>query len=196
MQEQSKSVKRRFNDGLFHSRYFVGQGIDVGGAPDPLGQYVGVFPLIRSVRTWDKQDGDAQHLQDVPDDSYDFLASSHCLEHMHDVSETFGNWIRVVKAGGFLIITVPDEDLYEMGRWPSRFNSDHKWTFTIHKRQSWSPKSINITDLVAEFSDQIQVERIVLVNDLYRERLRHRRIDQTKTVVAECSIELIVRKCG
>jgi hypothetical protein len=32
--------------------------------------------------------------------------------------------------------------------WPSYFNDDHKHTFTISKKQSWSPKSINVLDLV------------------------------------------------
>ena len=31
MKEQSKAAKRRFNDGYFHSRYFVGNGIDKKG---------------------------------------------------------------------------------------------------------------------------------------------------------------------
>ena len=35
--EQSKAAKRRFDDGAFQSRYFVGRGIDIGGGPDPLG---------------------------------------------------------------------------------------------------------------------------------------------------------------
>ena len=29
MWEQSKSVKRRFNDGHFHNKYFVGHGLTV-----------------------------------------------------------------------------------------------------------------------------------------------------------------------
>ena len=38
MWEQSKAAKRRFHDGAFHSRYFVGNGIDIGGKADPLAQ--------------------------------------------------------------------------------------------------------------------------------------------------------------
>ncbi|MBV5346213.1 MAG: methyltransferase domain-containing protein, partial [Rhodoferax sp.] len=74
----------------------------------------------------------------------DFVHSSHCLEHMRDVREALKNWIRIVKPGGFLILTVPDEDLYEQGQWPSRFNTDHKWSFTIHKERSTMPSSINV----------------------------------------------------
>ena len=190
MYEQSKAAKRRFYDGSFHARYFVGEGIDIGGKPDPLARYVGLFVGMKSVRTWDIEDGDAQYLRDVPDNQYDFVMSSHCLEHMVDVSEALKNWIRVVKKGGYLIITVPDEDLYELGFWPSRWNGDHKHTFTIHKKKSWSPVSINVLDLVVEFG--LEVERIALINDFFLEEFRG--VDQTMMPAAECSIEIILKK--
>ena len=46
-----------------------------------------------------------------------------------------------------MIVIVPDEDLYEQGVFPSRFNDDHKATFTLSKRQSWSPRSHNMLEL-------------------------------------------------
>jgi hypothetical protein len=52
-----------------------------------------------------------------------------------------------VKPGGFLFFIVPDEDLYEQGVFPSRFNADHKATFTICKISSWSPVSCNVFEL-------------------------------------------------
>ncbi len=194
MREQSKAAKRRFHDGAFLSRYFVGHGIDIGGKPDPLGKYVGIFPLMQSVRIWDKQDGDARYLAGVPDDSFDFVHSSHCLEHMVDVYEALQNWARVLKPGGFLIVTVPDEDLYEQGVWPSRFNPDHKWTFTIAKAESWSPRSINVVDVVTHFADVLETERIVCQHDFFQEEQHGRKPDQTLTPVAECSIEIVWRK--
>lgn len=126
MWEQSKAARRRFSEGAFHTRYFVGEGIDIGGKPDPLGQYIEIFPLLMRVQTWDLEQGDAQFMQGVPDDHFDFVHSSHCLEHMHDARVALGNWARIVKPGGYLIVTVPDEDLYEHGHWPSRYNPDHK----------------------------------------------------------------------
>ncbi|WP_119342864.1 methyltransferase domain-containing protein [Facilibium subflavum] len=192
--EQSKSTKRRYNIGAFHQRYFVGNGVDIGGKPDPMGQYVGVFPLMRSVRIWDLQDGDAQYMKGVDDASYDFVVSSHCLEHLHDPKQGLGNWIRIVKPGGYLVITVPDEDLYELGHWPSRFNHDHKHSFTIHKKSSWSPVSINVFELLASFTDVVEVEKIELVRDFFRDQLKAKNFDQTRTVVAECCIEFILRK--
>jgi SAM-dependent methyltransferase len=194
MWEQSKAIKRRFNIGLFHSRYFVGNGVDIGGKPDPLGQYAEIFPKMRKVKTWDLEDGDAQYMESEIDDRYDFVSSSHCLEHMVDVKTALKNWIRVTKKGGFLIITIPDEDLYEQQQWPSRYNADHKWTFTIGKKESWSPKSINLLELLMDFSDQVEVEKIELIRDFFRESLAAQKLDQTKTPVAECCIEFILRK--
>jgi SAM-dependent methyltransferase len=192
--EQSKAAKRRYNDGDFHSRYFVGHGVDIGGKPDPLGQYREIFPLMQTVRTWDLEDGDAQYLRGVSDNTFDFVHSSHCLEHMHDVIEALRNWVRVLKPGGYLIVTVPEEDMYEQGQWPSRYNSDHKWTFTAAKESSWSPRSINVIDLVKHFAGQLALERLVCHRDFYRESLRQRGIDQTTTPVAECAIEIVWRK--
>jgi SAM-dependent methyltransferase len=196
MWEQSKAAKRRYNDGAFHGRYFVGHGVDIGGKPDPLGQYVGVFPRMLSVRTWDLEDGDAQLMKGVADGSFDFLHASHSLEHMRDVGEALENWTRVVKPGGFLVVTVPDEDLYELGEWPSRRNPDHKWTFTVCKKTSWSPRSLNVLDLAQRFADRLELERLVLLRDFFREQLAGQKIDQTLTPVAECAIEVIWRKRG
>lgn len=193
MHEQSKAAKRRFSDGAFHTRYFVGNGIDIGGKPDPLGQYASVFGRMGSVSVWDLENGDAQKMAGVADASYDFVHSSHCLEHMNDVSEAMKNWVRIVKPGGFLIITVPDEDLYENGQWPSRYNSDHKWSFTIQKNNSKLPRSINVTDLLSELNHLVEIERIVLVRDFFQDALAGR-MDQTLSPVAECVIEFVLRK--
>jgi SAM-dependent methyltransferase len=192
MREQSKAACRRFSDGAFHSRYFVGEGIDIGGKPDPLTQYRGIFSRMSKIRVWDLADGDAQTMTGVGDGTYDFVHSSHCLEHMRDVREALTNWIRIVKPAGYLVITVPDEDLYEHGLWPSRFNPDHKWSFTIHKNRSKVPRSVNLIDLLAEFSHLVEVERIELERDFFRDDLAAN-IDQT-LALAECAIEIVLRK--
>ncbi|MBI5558980.1 MAG: methyltransferase domain-containing protein [Deltaproteobacteria bacterium] len=151
---------------------------------------------MASCRTWDLEDGDALFMKGVADSHYDFLHASHCLEHMVNVEEALANWIRIVKPGGFLIITVPEEDLYEIGNWPSKFNPDHKWTFTIMKEKSWSKKSINVLDLLRGYGDQIAVEKIELIRDFFRDSWVPEQIDQTRTPVAECCIEIILRKNG
>lgn len=192
MKECSKSIMRRLAEPNFINRYFRGEGIDIGGAPDPLALYVELFPLMRGVRVWDVKDGDGQTLMGVADGHYDFVHSSHCLEHLHDPEEGLRNWFRVLKPGGYLIVTVPDEDLYEQGQFPSTYNADHKWTFTIFKTDSWSEKSRNMVDLIAALGPAADVQKLQLLNATYRYGLP--RFDQTLTPIGECGIELIVRK--
>ena len=95
MKELSKSISRRLGDSNFVRRYFVGQGVDIGGKPDPLALYSEFFPLLKNVRVWDLEDGDAQFMAGVPDNSLDFVHSSHCLEHLNDPTEGLRNWLRI-----------------------------------------------------------------------------------------------------
>ena len=188
----SISMQRRAHDHRFATRYFVGHGIDVGGGYDSLALFVELFPLIRNVVIYDSPQGDAQKLANVDNESFDFLFSSHCLEHVYDATEALSNWIRVVRRGGHLVISIPDEDLYEQGVWPSTFNSDHKLTFTICKKSSWSPVSVNLFDLIAKFCDRVMPLSVAIIDHAYRYRLP--RFDQTGTPLSECAIEFILKK--
>jgi len=192
MYEASKALMRRLHDSRYATRYFVGDGIDIGAGPDPLGQYAEQFPMMRSCRSWDVKDGDAQLLATLADSSLDFVHSSHCLEHMREPREAMYHWLRVIKAGGHLVVTVPDEDLYEQGVFPSTFNSDHKWTFTMHKAQSWSGKSINLMGLLTEFAELAQVIKVEQLDATYR--FKSCRFDQTITPIGECALEFVMRK--
>lgn len=192
MLEQSKSARRRYYDGNFITRYFRGSGIDIGAGQDVIAQYGRQFPLITAVRGWDMPDGDAQYLASIPDNTFDFVHSSHCLEHMQDPQVALRNWIRVAKPGGYLIITVPDEDMYERLQWPSKWTNEHLWSFTIYKTDSPMPKSVNVIDLVREFASQVSCERIKLIDDFFQPHVTDR--DLTLTMNAECAIEFILRK--
>lgn len=192
MFEASKSLMRRLHDNRFATRYFVGDGIDIGCGPDPVSQYSELFPLMKQVRNWDLSDGDAQYLQSVADETFNFVHSSHCLEHMQDPIVALYHWLRVLKPNGYLVVTIPDEDLYEQGIFPSTYNDDHKFTFTIHKKRSWSNNSINLMILLGEFSDVAQTLKVELLDSTYRFNLE--RFDQTLTPVAEAGIEFILRK--
>lgn len=192
MHESSKALIRRLHDSRYATRYFVGHGIDIGAGPDPLGQYIEQFPLMRGCRAWDLADGDAQLLATLADASLDFAHSSHCLEHMRDPREALHHWLRVLRPGGHLAVTVPDEDMYEQGIFPSTFNRDHKWTFTMHKAKSWSDKSVNLMSLLTEFSDRAQVIKLEQLDATFRFRLP--RLDQTQTPIGECALEFVMRK--
>ncbi|HHL9591655.1 TPA: methyltransferase domain-containing protein [Citrobacter braakii] len=188
----SMSVNRRLMDARFTSRWFVGAGLDIGGGPDSIGIYHSLFPLMRTVTVYDLPQGDAQYLDNVSDDSFDFVYSAHCLEHVVDPFIAINNWMRVLKPNGHLIITVPDEDMYEQKVWPSTFNTDHKHTFSIFKKSSWSPVSINVLELIQTITANHDVQKIELLNHSYLSGLP--RFDQTRTPFAESGIEIVIKK--
>lgn len=192
MKELSKSIVRRMADPNFARRWFVGEGLDIGGKPDPLSLYASFFPALTGVRVWDWEDGDAQQLAGLAPESLDFVHSSHCLEHLVDPKEGLASWFRVLKPGGFLVVTVPDEDLYEQGVFPSTHNRDHKWTFTVLKARSWSDRSINLVELLSGLGEAADIERLALLNATFRYDLP--RFDQTLTPIGECGIEFVIRK--
>ncbi len=114
-------------------KYLHGKGLDIGSGDDPLQIKNGTIDI------WDLPNGDAQYLENLENDSYDFVYSSHCLEHMKDTETALYNWSRVVKKDGFLFFVVPEYILYEKMQFPSVFNQDHKssysWFLTKDKIQ-------------------------------------------------------------
>ena len=190
--ETSKQATRRGADRRFSTRWIKGAGIDIGCGTDSLADLASFFPLMTSLRPWDLPDGDAMLMEGVDDAVFDFVHSSHCLEHLVDPYVSLTNWIRICREGGHLIITVPDEDLYEQGIWPSTFNVDHKWTFTVAKQSSWSPRSVSIMDLLQPFLDRIDVLKIELLDAGFQYgQARH---DQSRGSLSESAIEIILRK--
>ncbi len=122
MNETKKLQNIRKSWGHF-DRYFQGRGIDIGCGPDCL---EGAEPFDRELGH-----GDAQLMSNIPDETYDYVYSSHCLEHMRDIPETIKNWCRILKVGGWMYIVVPEYIYYEKCTWPPKFNLDHKHSFLI-----------------------------------------------------------------
>ena len=110
---------------------------------------------------------------------------------MRDPREAMLNWIRICKPGGYIVVTVPEEDLYEQGNWPSIFNGDHKTTWTIAKESSWSPVSQSVVPFLYSMLDQVEIIKIHLIDHNYHYNITG--VDQTRGD-AESAIEFIVRK--
>lgn len=186
MYEASKSMKRRGAE--LNNKLFSGKGIDIGAGPDCIDKHG------YSAYNWDLKDGDAQYLSTVDKNYYDFVHSAHCLEHMIDPEIALKNWIRICKPGGHVVIIIPEEDMYEHGFWPSRFNSDHKWSFKIHRGTKKHAKSINVTDLMRIVWKDTDILSITLLEDKYDPELS-KEYDQTSPADGpECAIEFILRK--
>ena len=175
--ETYKSKKRREREGFF-SKYCQGEGLDIGWGGDLLAS---------NCYVWDIENGDAQFLDGIDDESFDFVYSSHCLEHMKDVCVAIRNWFRVVKHGGYLIIAVPHRDLYEKkSSLPSRFNMDHKHMFLIGDEEK--PDTL---DIVREIKNSIRGYEIEYVKKCDE---GHTIDDPMKHSDGEYQIELVVKK--
>jgi SAM-dependent methyltransferase len=147
----------------FFETYIKGRVIDIGAGSDLVSP---------DAERFDLEEGDANNITDYREiDFYDTVHSSHCLEHMHKPQEAILGWWKLLKVGGYLVLVVPDEDLYEQGFWPSKFNKDHKATFTLKKEKSWSPVSYNIFDLVSKLPGS-EIESVVLQDSNYDYRLQ------------------------
>lgn len=194
--ETSKCMSRRLHDNRFITRYFVGNGINVGSGNDELSFYGALFPLMKEVKEWDVKngDGDGMLLEGIEDESLDFVHSSHCLEHLDDPTVALTNWLRVLKPGGHIVFTVPEEDLFEQGIWPSGpSGEDHNTSWTIAKSTTWAPNSINMIPFLLQFIDDIFILKIELIDRLFL--YEKEVIDQTILPAAhECAIEVVLRK--
>ena len=133
--ETAKSHDRRVKERFFE-KYCCGEGLDIGYGSDLI---------VPGCSGWDIRNGDAQYLNSIPNESFDFVYSSHCLEHMYNVQIALKNWFRVIRRGGYLLLAVPHRDLYEKRRClPSRWNSDHKHMFLIGR--SDPPDTLDIIE--------------------------------------------------
>jgi SAM-dependent methyltransferase len=175
--ETSKAKSRRVQEGFFEN-YCQGKGLDIGYGEDIL---------TPDCSGWEYYNGDAQYLESIPDESFDYVYSSHCIEHMLDVRTTLANWFRVVKKGGYLMIYLPDRDLYEKrGSLPSKWNSDHKHMFLIDKSES--PDTLNILEEIENSVDHYKL--------IYAKRCDegHTITDPELPSDGEYSIEVVLQK--
>lgn len=121
MGETTKAYERRLAEGWF-DRYAPSQwpGIDIGCQRDAINHTFRRWDLIRG-------DGDATHMEGVPDNTFQTVYASHILEHLDDPINAIKNWYRILRPTGYLIIVVPHRDLYERKKeLPSRWNGEHK----------------------------------------------------------------------
>lgn len=125
--ESRKTYQKKIDNGFFN-KFMKGNGLDIGfsgGEKDSL-------PILETAIGVDLDfPGYDGKTLPFPNNSQDYVYSSHCLEHIVDYKHTLQDWFRVTKINGYIIIVVPHRDLYEKKLdLPSRFNGDHKRFYT------------------------------------------------------------------
>jgi SAM-dependent methyltransferase len=176
MDETSKIRSIRGKE--FRDIYFSGRVVDIGCGRDIVVPHAIPFDL---------EQGDAQRILDyLEPESFDCVHSSHCLEHMRDVESALKQWWALIRPGGYLVIVVPDEDLYEQGAWPSLFNPDHKATFNLGKSESWSPVSYDLQAL-AQALPGAQVIEACVQDNAYDHRLARKKITRFERLLFKCA---------
>lgn len=175
--ETSKAKWRREREGFF-PHYCQGNGLDIGYGGDLV---------CANARGWDVEDGDAMLLEGVNDECFDFVYSSHTLEHMKDLNVALKNWWRVIKPEGFLILYVPHRDLYEKKTdLPSRWNVDHKHYFLPETDEP--PVTVGLLPLLQKVLGQFALIYLKVCDE------GHTVSDPDRHSNGEYSIELVVRK--
>lgn len=117
-------------------KYFKGKkGIEIGGPSAIFSKEIPIYQVINSLdgcnfsnhTIWEgnisEGDGynyyndkkgyqyicEASNLQSIPNENYDFLIASHCLEHCANTLKTVKEWLRVLKKGGAIMLVLPDK---------------------------------------------------------------------------------------
>ncbi len=146
-QEASKTNKIRTEE--FFSLYFAGRVIDIGCGDDLV---------VPHAEPFDQPDGNAERILEYREaNSYDCVHSSHCLEHMTDPTAALSQWWALVKPGGYMVVVVPDEELYEQGVFPSLFNPGHKVTFRLSQFPALTERSFAIDQMVRELPNAVML---------------------------------------
>jgi len=175
--ETSKARERRTHE-LFFEKYCIGRGLDIGFGGDLI---------IPTAEGYDFEHGDAHYLESIANSQFDFVYSSHTLEHMNDVSLALRNWFRVVKKNGYLILYIPHRELYEKKKTlPSNFNDDHKHFFLLDRDEF--PDTVGILPLIARTLNNYEI--------IYAKECSYGYTESEKRDInsGEYSIEVIIRK--
>ena len=175
--ESSKVRARRQQEGFFE-KFCRGKGLDIGYGGDKL---------CDNCQGWDIEDGDAGTLKGLADNSFDFVYSSHCLEHLDNADEALKNWWRVVKTGGYLILYLPERDLFERKKTlPSRWNTSHKRFFLLDRDEL--PDTVGVLPFIQRTLTGYEILKADICKNEYNIRTEEQQAD------GEYSIEIVIRK--
>lgn len=196
MYEITKATFLRWSQNRIYHQVFKGDGLHINPGDDPI--KAKNFPCVDSVDriTLTPLTIEKDKLEEkLENKQYDFVFAGNIAGYEDEPLEVIKHYLKAVKPKGHLILTFPDEDLYEQGNFPSIFNPGHKKTFSIYKQESWSGKHYNILDIIDNI-DEASCRKIELVDTNYNYSLIGSGVDQTIqfTDGVEAVIELILKK--
>lgn len=126
--EESRKTYQEFIDTGFFKTFMSGKGLDIGYR----GYLKDVVPILETATGIDTDyPGYDGKTLPFPEESQDYVYSSHTLEHISDYKQALRDWFRVLCEDGYMVLTVPHKFLYEKkASLPSRWNGDHKRFYT------------------------------------------------------------------
>lgn len=111
------------------------------------------------------------HGDDLPfeDESYDYVFSSHVIEHMPNLWKAINEWIRVIKPDGYIIIVCPqrnalaDDAVLPLTEW-SHIKKDYENNETVdtHPGNKYGHYHIFTSETLKKFINKISNGRIWL----------------------------------
>jgi SAM-dependent methyltransferase len=125
---ECRATHKEFWENRFYDKYMQGRGIDVGAVGSD-NTTVAILPGAQIIDLGTPgYDGITLPLTD---ESQDYVFSSHMWEHVKERDLILKEWFRVTKIGGYVIIFLPHQFLYEKKKeLPSKWNGDHRKFFT------------------------------------------------------------------
>lgn len=139
--------------------------------------------LTRRAGTWRRFDaaaGETALLLDVADDSVPYVLADNVLQHCPRLSVALTNWIRAVKPGGLVTISVPD------GATRPRRDGE-RWSFALQE-PSVPANQANLLELIQTVCHMATVERIT------RRELRKSVGVGTAHRATETILDIVLRK--
>ena len=131
------------------------------------------FRFDKGKRTGNNFVTEGSTLQGIADGAYDFVLSSHSLEHMANPIKALHNWKRVLKPEGFLVLVLPDKH--------RTFDYLRPLTTLDHMRDDYV-RNVGEDDMshVDEFVTLWDYKKFPVANSIAEHRERYRNNDQDR----------------
>ncbi|MFC1559499.1 methyltransferase domain-containing protein [Candidatus Margulisiibacteriota bacterium] len=112
--------KKIRNYNIYYKNLNGKNGIDIGGPSEMFkkGKILPIYPIVKSVDICNihpvsadiKYLCDALELKMISSEAYDFVLSSHTIEHIANPLKALTEWLRILKGKGIILLVVPNKE--------------------------------------------------------------------------------------